>query len=79
MRSKYNHQIIGKTAPRPLLPPNETSSARNVLHLIELLVKRALWNCQSYWMLSKIDGKALLLKKTPTQLTELREVELVLT
>lgn len=55
---------------RPLLPPSETSSAKNELHLIELLAKKLKGNPQTTQAIAKYisssaqtHGKALLMKK----------------
>ena len=64
-----------------LLSPNESSSIRTGLHPIELLTKSVLRNSPNNpgCCYSQNDGKALLLKTTPTQLIEYREVMLVST
>lgn len=66
-----------------LLPPNEAFSTGNTIHLIEPLFNGDPWKppnkpryCQGYWLLSQTE-KALLMKKTPTQLIEQGKVELV--
>ena len=70
--------------PGHLLLPNETSSTRIGLCLIELMAKRTSGESQTSWAVAKItgcspqtDSKAPLLKITPTQLTEPGDVELV--
>lgn len=67
----------GDRAPtRYFASPNEGSSIRNQLHLIELLAKRISWqlnnscSCQGYVGFPQTHGKGLLLKTTPTQLTK---------
>ena len=51
------------------MPPSKISTARNELHLIELLANGAPWKltniidyCQGYWLLSRTDDNALLPK-----------------
>lgn len=66
----------GKKAPiRHLSTPNEASSSRDRLHLIELLAKEAPWtplNSQAIGCSPQNNAKTLLLKTTHTQLTEQR-------
>jgi hypothetical protein len=63
-----------------LSSPSEASSTRNGLYPINLLAKEVLWEHPSnpgYGQGSpQVNSKALLLKKTPIQLTEHREVKL---
>ena len=58
-----------------LLPSSETSSVRNGLNLVESFTKGDPWKPQTSQAIAmasrcppQIDGKALLLKKTPTYL-----------
>lgn len=66
------------------LSPNESSSTGTGLHSIELLAKVVPWKPPTTQAVaemidysSQTDSKAQVLKETPTQLTEPREVEQV--
>jgi hypothetical protein len=61
-----------KVPPSHLLLSNKTCSAWNELHLTKFLTKgvpieipKQYNYCQCYWLIFKIDGKALLLTTTP--------------
>lgn len=74
--------IIGRqSSNRTSFSPSETSSARNRLYLVELLLKGAPYkppNISGYCQVPpQTDGKILLLKTTLIYLTEQRKVELV--
>lgn len=79
---KFTNNEVDGAASGHLLPPNEVFSTGNTIHLIE--PNGDSWKppnkpryCQGYWLLSQTEKQALLLKKTPIQLIEQGNVELV--
>ena len=68
---------VAKAPTTHLLPPSETSSARNGLQITELLIRGVSWKLpnnsgysQTIGYSLQTDGKALLLKTIPTYLIE---------
>lgn len=80
IHEKYLNGIFqwgDKGSARSLLLPSEISRVRIRVYLIKLLAKGVSWKpsnnpgcCHHYLLVSTTDGKALLLKTTPTLLTE---------
>lgn len=76
MKFSYNGDMESQMV---FLAPNEASSIRTGFQTTVLLIIRAPWkftNSPAYCIF-QIDSKASLLKKTPEQLTEHREVEMI--